>query len=100
MENGANVNDRSRYNDTALMFAAHKGKFGIEDCKVNHNVCIELKLIKQMLILSGHLGIVDLLLKNGANINARNRNLDTALSSAATRGNSVKLHLNSFNENI
>lgn len=93
MENGANVNDRNRNNDTALMLAAYKGKFEIE-------VCIELKLIKRILIYSGHLGIVDLLLKNGANINAKNRNHDTALSSAATRGNSVKLHLNSSNENI
>lgn len=32
VENGADINDRNRYNETALIHAATNGDFQIEDC--------------------------------------------------------------------
>lgn len=41
----------------------------------------------QLFIYSGHHGIVDVLLKNGANINAGTNNNETSLLWAAANGN-------------
>lgn len=51
--------------------------------KVDQNICIEIDKSK---MYSGHEGIVDLLIKNGADVNVINEDNNTALIFAAARG--------------
>ena len=58
LENGANVNARNKWGDTALMRSA----------------------------LKGHKEVVEILIENGANINAKNGLMDTTMMYAAANG--------------
>lgn len=89
--NGADINAKTNSNDTALMLAADRGNSQIEISKIDQNlhrlICyLEYVLIYSISIHPGYQGIVEWLLKNAANVNAKNKDNNTALISATEKG--------------
>lgn len=84
IRNGTNVNASNNLNNTALILAAENGNFQIKHCKVKFFV---MELSEQIFIYLGHKEIVQLLIKSNADLDAKNKDNNTALKSAATNGN-------------
>lgn len=91
LEAGANVNIRNKYGETAIMLASYNGllkmvrQLYVRGAKINHDGWNPLIYAAT----NGHTQIIELLLNNGADIDATSDNGTTALM-MAVRGNHLE----------
>ena len=92
--NGANVNAKNKYSDTALMLVAKNGRTDVAELLLKHGANVNAKgnygnygyTALMYAAYNGHTGAVEILLKHGANVNAKDISGNTALMKAAYNG--------------
>lgn len=78
IKHGANIDARNKFYNTPLILAARYGNLLIDFCGGMKNNCVLVHL--------GHLEVVKILIENGANVGAKDKDNNTALMQAIQNG--------------